>query len=88
MGFCLRDSLTFRTIFLLALPILLKKVGGTRVVQSFVRMGCCLKCPVEVSGLVLIRVDSSTGSVCSPSGLLSLTLEANPKDDSTFPLSS
>lgn len=69
----LRDSLTFGTFFLPFLSILLK-VGGTRIVQSFVKMNYRLECHVEVSGSVLILVDSSTGSVFFQPGFLSLTL--------------
>lgn len=87
MEFWLRDSLTFRTVFLLVPPILLNE-GGCTIVQNFVKMDYCLKCHVDVSGLVLIPVDSSPGSVCFQPGFLSLTLQAILRGGRTLPLSS
>lgn len=44
-GVCLRDSPAFRTIFLPVLPVLLKNLGRTRIVQGFVEIVTVFEVP-------------------------------------------
>lgn len=78
-GVSLRDSPAFRTIVLPVLPVLLKNLGGTRIVQGFVEIGTVFEVPGGSFGFSVKPGRFFHWPFLSQPVFLSLTLQAKLK---------